>query len=188
MKKLSQTSKGSRQRGITLVESLVSLVILALGVLGLLGFQMQTLRDTRDSVGRSRAIVAIQDIAERMRVNPYALANYTATFAAVAAPGTDCMAVTCNVTQLATFDIWRWKANVAAALPGGQAAIQRAPAAGDQRQFAVMIGWLENTSDANAADAAARNVTKATAATSGTTALVCPAGLTCHLVYVVPFH
>ena len=36
MKKLSQTSKGSRQRGITLVESLVSLVILALGVLGLL--------------------------------------------------------------------------------------------------------------------------------------------------------
>lgn len=175
------------QKGITLVESLVSLVVLALGVLGLIGFQMQTLRDTRDSVGRSRAIVAIQDIAERMRVNPYALANYNATFAAVGAPGTDCMVNTCNVTQLAAFDIWRWKTNVGMSLPGGLAAIQRSPVAGDERQFAVMVAWIENKADANAADAAARNITKATAQ-DGATALACPAGYACHLAYVQPFH
>lgn len=190
MKNTVRPSSKSKQHGVSLIEALVSLVILALGVLGLIGFQMQTLRDSRDSVGRSRAIVAIQDIAERMRVNPYALANYNATFAPVAAPGQDCLTATCSVAELATFDIWRWKANVAMALPGGQAAIQRAPAGADPRQFAVMVGWLENTADANAVDvpAQSRNITKQTTVTSGTTALACPANLTCHLVYVEPFN
>lgn len=175
----------SSQRGITLIESLVALVVLALGVLGLIGFQLQTLRDTKDSVGRSRAIVSVQDIAERMRINPNATAaNYTANFGAVAVPNPNCTAAACNVTELATFDIWRWKTNVAAALPGGQAAI--APSATDARQFAVMVGWLENRADATATDAAARTVTKSTVV-GGTTALACPAGLTCHLVYVQPF-
>jgi type IV pilus assembly protein PilV len=181
----------SQQRGITLIESLVALVVLALGVLGLIGFQLQTLRDTRDSVGRSRAIVSVQDIAERMRANPNATAaNYTSGFAAVAAPNPNCTTAACSVVELAAFDVWRWKANVAAALPGGQAAIT--PSATDARQFAVMVGWLENQADANAttsagaSDATARTITKSTAI-GGTTVLACPAGLTCHFVYVQPF-
>ena len=180
-----KTSSHSFQRGITLIESLVALVILALGILGLIGFQLQTLRDTKDSVGRARAIVSIQDIGERMRINPNATsANYTSNFGAVAMPNPNCTAAPCTVTQLAAFDIWRWKTNVAAALPGGQAAIT--PSATDARQFAVMVGWLENRADATATDAVARTVTKSTVV-GGTTALACPAGLTCHLVYVQPF-
>lgn len=180
-----ESGRRASQRGVTLIESLVALVVLALGVLGLIGFQLQTLRDTRDSVGRSRAIVNVQDIAERMRINPNATAaDYTSNFGAVAAPNLNCLIAACSVTQLAAFDIWRWKANVAAALPGGQAAI--APSATDARQFSVMVGWLENRADAAAADAAARTITKSTAV-GGTTALVCPVGLICHLVYVQPF-
>ncbi|OGB21181.1 MAG: type IV pilus modification protein PilV [Burkholderiales bacterium RIFCSPLOWO2_02_FULL_57_36] len=176
----------SPQRGFALIEAMVSLVVLAFGVLGLIGFQMQTLRDTRDSVGRSRAIVGIQDIGDRMRINPNLVpANYTAGFGAVATP-TDCTAAPCTTAQLAAFDIWRWKANIAAALPGGQAAI--APSPSDPRQFAVMVGWLENKSDALASDAADRTVNKGTAiggiAVNG---MLCPVGLTCHLVYVQPF-
>lgn len=177
----------SPQRGFALIEAMVSLVVLAFGVLGLIGFQMQTLRDTRDSVGRSRAIVSIQDIADRMRINPNLVpANYTVGFGAVAPPATNCTAGPCTTAQLAAFDIWRWKANVAVALPGGQAAI--APSLSDPRQFAVMVGWLENKSDALASDAADRTINKSTAiggvAVNG---MVCPVGLTCHLVYVQPF-
>lgn len=179
------------QRGLALIESLVALVVLALGVLGLLGFQLQTLRDTKDSVGRSRAIVSISDIADRMRINPNATANYTAGFAAVGVPAVNCTTTACSAAQLATFDIWRWKANVASALPGGQAAI--APSATDNRQFAIMVGWLENSADATAKtttgtdDSAARTgATKATTV-GGTSTLTCPAGLTCHLVYVQPY-
>jgi type IV pilus assembly protein PilV len=176
----------SRQRGITLIESLIALVVLALGVLGLIGFQLQTLRDTRDSVGRSRAIVIVQDIAERMRINTNATAaDYTSGFGNVAVPNPNCTTATCTVTQLAAFDIWRWKSNAAAALPGGQAAI--APSATDARQYAVLVGWVENRADATASDAAARTESTKSTVVGGTTGLVCPAGLTCHLVYVQPF-
>lgn len=181
-----------RQAGLTLIESLVSLVVLALGVLGLMGFQLQTLRDTRDSVGRSRAIVSVSDIADRMRVNPNATAaDYTTNFAVPAVPAANCSVANCTVAQLAAFDIWRWKASVASALPGGVAAI--APSATDARQFGVMIGWQENKADAQATtsgganDAAARIASTKSTAIGGTSGLVCPANLTCHLVYVQPF-
>lgn len=181
----------ARQRGVSLIESLVAMAVLAVGVLGLIGFQLQVLRDTRDSVGRARAIVAIQDITERMRLNsaaltppPPAVSPYNTGFAALAAPAVDCTAAVCTVAQLATFDLWRWKANVAMALPGGQAAIQ--PSANDPRQYAVMVGWRENIADL-ASGEANRLVVQNTLVAGGASGLVCPAGLTCHLTYVQPF-
>lgn len=44
----------TRQRGITLIESLVAIVVAALGILGIVGVQMRTLTDTRTSVSRHR--------------------------------------------------------------------------------------------------------------------------------------
>ena len=64
-----------RQRGITLIESMVALVIAALGILGILGVQMRTLSDTSTAVRRAQAIRLIEDLSERMRVNPNAMAN-----------------------------------------------------------------------------------------------------------------
>lgn len=176
-------SAARSQSGITLIESLVSLVILALGVLGLIGFQLQTLRDTRDSVGRARAIVAIQDIAERIRINPFAAAAYNIGFGAAPVAGTDCLAANCTVAQLAAWDIARWKTNVSIALPGGQAAITPSPT--DARQYAVMVCWRENKGD----DAASRAIVQDTSTASGAVAaaMVCPAELTGHLTYVQPF-
>lgn len=179
------------QSGVALIESLVAMAILAVGVLGLVGFQLQVLRDTRDSVGRARAIVAIQDITERMRLNsvaltppPPAVSPYNTGFAALPAPATNCTAAVCTVAQLAAFDLWRWKQNVAMALPGGQAAIQ--PSANDARQYAVMVGWRENATD-QATGEANRLVVQNTLVVGGASGLVCPAGLTCHLSYVQPF-
>lgn len=181
----------SRQHGISLIESLVALVVLAVGVLGLLGFQMQVMRDTRDSIGRARAVAGVQDIAERMRINGAQLlvnpAAYVTGFGAAAAPGVNCSvpATLCTSAQLATFDIWRWKTSLATALPGGQGAI--AQSATDPGQFVVMIGWLANAADAADAGANSRVIVQAAGVTGGTGALACPAGLTCHTVYVTPF-
>lgn len=179
-----------RQGGMTLIESLVALVVLALGVLGLIGFQMRTLKDSRDGVGRSRAIVAVQDIAERIRSNPELVAatmaaNYTTGFGALAAPAQNCLNAVCTPAQLAAYDLWRWKASIAAALPGGQGAIS--PSAGDPRQFAVMVGWRENQLDAAADAGENRNTMTQNFAIAGTAAAACPATFTCHLVYVQPF-
>jgi type IV pilus assembly protein PilV len=185
------------QNGMTLIESLVALVILALGVLGLIGFQLQTLKDTRDSVGRSRALVAIQDISERMRLNSTAalpdapavpLYNDVTFSPPGAAPVPFCVGTACNSAQLAAFDIWRWKSNLRQSLPGGLGLI--APSATDRRQFLVMVAWRENQNDT--ADAARANplqdATQTLQVDGGLNNLVCPPTYTCHRAYVQPFN
>lgn len=48
---------------------------MALGILGILGVQMRTLTDTQTAVRRAQAIRLIEDLGERMKVSPNALAN-----------------------------------------------------------------------------------------------------------------
>lgn len=52
-----------RQRGISLIESLVAIVVMALGILGILGVQMRTLTDTSTTVRRAQAIRLIEDLS-----------------------------------------------------------------------------------------------------------------------------
>ena len=61
-----------RQRGFSLIESLVAVVVMALGILGILGVQMRTLADTQTGVRRAQAIRLIEDLSERIKLNPNA--------------------------------------------------------------------------------------------------------------------
>src|SRR5574344_2836239 len=69
------TTAHRRQRGITLIESLVALVISVLGIIGILGMQMRTLVDSQTATRRAQAVRLIEDLSERMRVHPNALAS-----------------------------------------------------------------------------------------------------------------
>jgi type IV pilus assembly protein PilV len=80
--RLTHTIRAKKQLGITLLESLIAIVVAALGILGILGVQMRTLTDTQTSM-RTQAIRLIEDLSERMKVNPNALlsiGDYTSTF------------------------------------------------------------------------------------------------------------
>ena len=66
------TTSHRRQRGITLIESLVALVISVLGIIGILGMQMRTLVDSQTATRRAQAVRLIEDLSERMRVHPNA--------------------------------------------------------------------------------------------------------------------
>ena len=59
-----------RQRGVSLIESLVALLILALGVLGLAGLQAGTLAQARHANARAAAVQMANDLLERMQMNP----------------------------------------------------------------------------------------------------------------------
>jgi len=141
------------QRGISLIESLVAIVVMALGILGILGVQMRTLSDTSTSVRRAQAIRLIEDLGERMKTNPSALANlnsYVSNFAAIPTVGS-CIAG-CDQAQLAAYDLAVWKRGVRENLPLGKASIFLPPAesalpAGQARQLGVMIAWRENERD-----------------------------------------
>lgn len=181
------------QRGITLIESLVAIVVMALGILGILGVQMRTLTDTQTGVRRAQAIRLIEDIGERMKVNPNALANINAYVTGFdASPTVPSCASGCNPAQLAAYDVAVWKRTIRDNLPLGQASIFVPPAesgltAGLGRQLGVMIAWRENETAGSKTDDI--DATKVRAAdgtfTAGTdTANACPADRTCHLQYI----
>lgn len=180
------------QRGITLIESLVAIVVMALGILGILGVQMRTLTDTQTTVRRAQAIRLIEDIGERMKVNPNALANFNAYLTGFdATPNVPNCSSGCGAGQLAAYDVAVWKRTVRENLPLGKASIFVAPAestlSSGQRQLGVMIAWRENEREMSADDKANIDTTKIFISgkwESATGAATCPADFTCHLQYI----
>lgn len=171
------------QKGFSLIESLVSIVIMALGILGIVGVQMRTLADTQTGVRRAQAIRLVEDLSERAKVNPNALANiaqYVKGFGAPGAPPVNCKSGVCNSEQLAQYDIAVWKQAVADTLPLGDAAVflsadEATPA--NRRQLGIMISWRENESDAAAAAVFTPDNT-------GAAGISCPPNRICHLQYI----
>ncbi|WP_234640865.1 type IV pilus modification protein PilV [Delftia tsuruhatensis] len=199
----SKPAERRNQRGLTMIESLVAIVVAALGILGILGTQMRTLTDTQTTVRRAQAIRLIEDLGERMKVNPSVLRDtdaYVADFNSTPAAG-DCQAVSCNRTLLAAYDLGVWKQTVRDTLPLGRASIFLAPGeevGTNRRQIGVMVAWRENErdlSDSNQANQKAYkdniDATQVRAADGtlssgggGTAATSCPDGYTCHLQYL----
>ena len=177
------------QRGVTLIESLVAIVVMALGILGILGVQMRTLTDTQTSVRRAQAIRLIEDMGERMKANPSALANlnsYVTNFAAT--PTVPDCSGGCTAANLATYDVAAWKRTVRENLPLGKASIFVAPGEtnGNRRQLGVIVAWRENERDGMSdTDKAAINATLTAGAGTDTATNACPADHTCHLQYLV---
>ena len=182
------------QRGLSLIESLVAIVVAALGILGIIGLQMRTLADTQTSLRRAQAIRLIEDLGERLKVNPGALAalsNYVSARGATPAGG-DC-AANCDPAELAAFDLAEWKKTVQRVLPLGDADIFLAPGeaanAGNGRLLGVMISWRQNESLAD--DAYLKNIDATQVRASDNSlsngaegAASCPPERTCHLQYI----
>ena len=189
-----------RQRGISLIESLIALVITALGILGVVGVQMRTLTDTSSTVRRAQAIRLIEDLSERMKVNPNAIAtldNYLTTFteksSALSKPSDNC-ANGCTRADQARYDRYRWKQAVET-LPTGKAQVFIPPAeasidAQGRRQLGVMIAWRENereeltAEDKKNTDATQAQDASGNLVSGAGSAAVCPDKHTCHLQYI----
>lgn len=81
-----------RQRGVSLVEVLVTMVVLAFGLLGLAAFQSKAQIGSIESYQRAQAAVLLQDMQSRLTGNSGAAASYvtTAPLGTGDGLGTDC--------------------------------------------------------------------------------------------------
>lgn len=183
------------QKGISLIESLVAIVVMALGVLGILGVQIRTLADNQTGVQRAQAIRLIEDLSERIQVNPNGLGNlenYVSSWESKSS--FQCQSDGCNSKDQSIQDVYLWKQSVANNLPLGVANIFLSEVdniAANRRQLGIMIGWRENeqqrTGD-TASDIQAYKSVFTTVSTSatGSNNITCPTGLICHLQYIQP--
>ncbi|MBN8556451.1 MAG: type IV pilus modification protein PilV [Burkholderiales bacterium] len=194
------TPHAQRQRGITLIESLVAILVAALGVLGILGVQMRTLADTSTTVRRAQAIRLIEDLGERLKVHPNALmvlgsyqSGWTANLPTPPA-ATNCASVTCTPTQFAAYDVAEWKRLVQRSLPLGDANIfipaGETAITNNRRQLGVMISWRENEQaglsaiDRQNTDATRVRTSSGTLVSGAGSAATCPADSSCQLQFI----
>ena len=190
------SSRTPRQRGVSLLESLVALAICVLGIMGILGMQMRTLTDSQTATRRAQAIRLIEDLSERMRVNPNALAHinsYVSDFDDE--PDTSNCDGNLSPEELAACDVGIWKQSVANNLPrGSQASVFIAPweNAAAPTQVGVMVSWRANESDSMTDDdlnnldtTKVRNAANdAWISATGEDGIECPEDRICHLQYI----
>lgn len=177
------------QRGLTLIEILVTLVILSIGMLGLAGLQAATSKYKINSWARSASSLLIADFGDRVRANYEADANDFLTNrdgkspyvigttwddqqGDVADPAKDCAAESCSPNERADYDRAQWLKRVRELMPGGSAFV-----AGDRSLgFDVTLMWF----DKNHVDAATGELIEPTVCTGDETGLAyqscCPVG------------
>lgn len=142
--------------GFTLIEVLIAMLVLATGLLGLAGLQARGLSNTQSAYNRSQATQLAYDMADRMRANPLAAANYVTTFMepSAATVKSDCLTTTgCSAANMAENDLYEWNCAVAggcesndppiaAVLPGGSAGITV-----DAAIYTITITWDDDHND-----------------------------------------
>jgi type IV pilus assembly protein PilV len=135
-----------RQAGFTLLEILITIVILSIGLLGIAGMQATGLRNNHSAYTKTQAANLAMDMADRIRANPDARADYAGFDTNDAAipenPGCISSDNGCPPAQLATYDKYEWSRPLTAEnkplLPEGRGVITQN---GDE--FTITILWLE---------------------------------------------
>ncbi|MEM7279391.1 MAG: type IV pilus modification protein PilV [Pseudomonadota bacterium] len=106
-----------RQQGFSLIEALIAGVILAIGILGIVSLLAMSKASQHEGIQRVRAVSLADDILERIRRNPSAMATYdiglNAPLGSKPTPPTEpspnCTTATCDFEQLALHDLWTWE-------------------------------------------------------------------------------
>jgi type IV pilus assembly protein PilV len=113
----------NQQRGVSLVEILVTTVVFSVGLLGVTGLNAVSQRASFESVQRSMASQLAYALLEDMRTNSEAIADYLAagnlgrgSRGAEPAPSCQDAAAPCTEQQLAQHAMWQWEQSLDGAL------------------------------------------------------------------------
>ena len=159
-------NKVKNQKGVSLIEVLVTLVLISVALLGSASLQVVSKRANSQALQRSAAAHFANDYLSKMRSNRPALATYVpvenlGAASLGATPAKACVGVDANCTSadLAVFDQWQWEQEldgatemVAAAKSGGllePTACITGPAGGIAGVYEIAIAWRGSTEHVN---------------------------------------
>ena len=116
-----------KQLGMSLIETLVSLLVSSVGILGVASLMLTSMRHNDETLSRTHSTILANELYEMMRANLEAVevGDYTLAMSSALpyTTHTDCATITCDTTQIATWDLARWGARVNRVLPGADAAV-----------------------------------------------------------------
>ncbi|MBZ0125559.1 MAG: type IV pilus modification protein PilV [Rhodocyclaceae bacterium] len=148
------TSKVGGQRGLSLIEVLITIVIVSFGLLGIAGMLLRGLSSGTISTTRSIAVMQANEMADRMRANLSGLrdGNYNAlSYTTVSSCSSTCLAGKCTPAEQAALDFCLWNAQNQKMLPLGRGSVtQRSDLGGGcttSQQFCsfdITISWDES--------------------------------------------
>lgn len=158
--------RAGRQKGFTLLEALIAFMMLSIGMLGIASLQAVSLQAGKTSVYGSVAMMKVEELFESMRANPTVLSTYAGSGTSNGCTGTN----NCSEVELAQDDVYWWKQNLKAGLPGAATSVVTVtPAVAPSKMATVKIDitWSERNKDTS--DGAPSSVSK----TYTTTANIC---------------
>ncbi|MEO1767974.1 type IV pilus modification protein PilV [Thiobacter aerophilum] len=146
-----------RAGGFTLLEALITVLVISLGLLGLAGALTVSMQNNASSVLRTKAVAFAYDIGDRIRANMagFTTGAYSNLTGVPSNPG--CVATGCTPAQMAQYDYWAWRDDLASALPNGTGVVcidstpedgsPDAPACdGVGESLAVKVWWTDDKS------------------------------------------
>jgi type IV pilus assembly protein PilV len=117
-KKTNSFSQRKQQKGLTLIEVLVTVVISSIGLMGLVALQLRSIEATSDAGNRSQAIWLFNDIVNRIHANEVSSSSYLTAdpYVCPAAAPPACttyhtgalrvVSANCDATQMAAWDLF----------------------------------------------------------------------------------
>ncbi len=119
----------SSQRGVGLIEVMVTVLILSTSLLGLAALQNRSLQYNHSAYLRSQANILAYDLLDRVRINRKNVSSYSLAIDAATPSG----------SILASQDLNQWRTTLGNALPGGTGGVT----CDINRICTVTIRWQE---------------------------------------------
>jgi type IV pilus assembly protein PilV len=132
------------QKGVGLIEVLVTMLILAVGLLGLAGLETQSLRYSHEAYLRTQTSVLAGDMIDRLRANSsIALTTNNYNFSLTDTPtglANACETAACSGANLAAYDFKQWRDEIESQLPGGGGSVTPSTInAAGWREYTILI-------------------------------------------------
>jgi type IV pilus assembly protein PilV len=144
---MAQSLSAHRQRGVSLIEVLVTILILSIGLLGMAGLQSRLQLSEMEAYQRSQALLLLNDMASRIAVNRNAADSYVTGANSPVGVGSTCTTSTssrrdidmgewCNALQGAAETVGTGSNRVGAMI-GGRGCIESVA----EGEYMITVAW-----------------------------------------------
>ena len=139
-----------RQKGLSLIEVMITLTVFSFGLLALAALMASGLKYNTSALHRSYATSQAYDMADRMRANRLGLDAGYYNDLSESDTDPDCIESGCTPEQMAHYDTWQWNTDNARLLPEGAGTVSLK--SNDSGIYTITVAWNDDRDPDTAPD------------------------------------